>query len=224
MDSPMIADDVLIRRTEVVRIHLDILEAVLREQPGESQAIRASVSLRFLMDRALSRVANDAGEALRIPSPDLKGIPIDQALVFACGGYAIGGIKFAPYYAYRKPGTASPNRWQFDRQAGASPREHSLVEAKLGTFLQSPCLAILGELFSRETVIRYVANKCGGAHHHDDTTRFDAIEHGVTSVGQGLAMNGDGLSAVFLETLGSAYFMLASPGIGRLRDKLARQS
>lgn len=220
----MIADDVLIRRTEVVRIHLDILEAVLSEQPGESQAIRASISLRFLMDGALNRVANDIGEALRIPSPDLDGVPIDQALVFACGGYTIGGIAFAPYYGYRMPGPASPYRWQFDRQAAASPREHSLVEAKLGTFLQSPCLGILGKLFSRDIVIRYVANKCGGAHHHDDTVRFDAIEHGVTNVGQGLGMNGDGLSAVFLETLGSAYFLLAAPGTSRLREALAGRS
>ena len=80
----------------------------------------------------------------------------------------------------------------------------------------------MGEVYSRDAVIRYVANKCGGAHHHDDTAKFDAIEHGITSVGHGLELGGDGLSAVFLETLGTAYFLLASPDVSSLRAKLAK--
>ena len=55
----------------------------------------------------------------------------------------------------------------------------------------------------------------------DWSEKFDAIEHGITSVGHGLELGGDGLSAVFLETVGTAYFLLASPDVSSLRAKLA---
>lgn len=217
----MIANDVLIRRAEVVRVHLDILDALLREPLGASQAIRASMSLRFLFDGPLNRAAFEARQPLLVTVPDVAGAPIEQALVFACGGYTIGGNEFSAYYAYRKPGEKSPYRRQFEEQAAASPRILPLAAVKLGSFQQAACLAIMGEVYSRDAVIRYVANKCGGAHHHDDTAKFDAIEHGITSVGHGLELGGDGLSAVFLETLGTAYFLLASPDVSSLRAKLA---
>lgn len=219
----MVADEVLIRRAEVVRIHLDILETLLAEPLSESQAIRASLSLRFLFSGALSRAAREAGlDDLRIPAPDLTGVPIDQALVFACGGYTLGGTPIAPYYAYRKPGENSPYRAQFEEQAAASPAPHTLVAVKPGAFQKLPCLALLGATFSRGSLVQYVANKCGGAHHHDDTSQFDAIEHGLTNVGHGLQVNGDGMSIVFLETLGTAWFLMTAPDIAPLRNQLQR--
>jgi hypothetical protein len=221
----MFADEVLIRRAEVVRIHLAILEALLAEPLSESQAIRASLSLRFLFSGALSHFAHESGiHELRIPAPDLTGVPIDQALVFACGGYTLGATRVGPYYAYRKPGETSPYRAQFEKQASASPGVHTLVPVKLGTYQKLPCLALLGTTFSRGSVVHYVANKCGGAHHHDDTSGFDKIEHGLTNVGHGLQVNGDGMSIVFLETLGTAWFLMTAPDVMALRSRLSKST
>ncbi|WP_120251439.1 hypothetical protein [Sphingobium sp. YG1] len=217
----MIANDVLVRRTEVVRIHLNILEGLLLESPSVSSAIRASISLRFLMEGALSRLAGEMGARLLVPTPNLAGVPLTQALVFACGGYAIAGAAFAPYYAYRKPGENSPHRPQYEREVTASPEVHNFIDIKFGAFQNSICLAILGRTFTRGTVVRYVANKCGGAHHHDDTAGFDEIEHGITNAGHSLELNANGLSAVFMETIGTANFLLTAPDIIKLRSDIA---
>lgn len=216
----MKADGVLIRRPEVVRIYLAILESLLREQPSISQAIRASISLRFLIDGSLNRIAHELGIAIRIPTPDLNNVPIRETIVFACGGYTIGGSEIGPYYAYRKPGLRSPRRPQFDKQVSESPRTHTLLSIKLGAFLQMPCLSIAGVTFTREEITRYVANKCGGAHHHNETNSFDEIEHKITAAGQVLEVNGRGLSAVFLETVGTAWYLLNAPDIQHLRSAL----
>jgi hypothetical protein len=217
----VIADDVLIRRNEVVRIHLDILEDILSKPPSISGAIQASISLRFLMDGALSRLAGEKGARLLVPTPDLAGVPLSQALVFACGGYTIAGTAFAPYYAYRRPGENSPHWRQYELEVAASPKIHTLIEVKFGAFQQSTCLAILGKAFTRGAVVRYVANKCGGAHHHDDTASFNEIEHGITNAGHGLELNGNGISAVFLETLGTASLLLSASDVSSLRADIA---
>jgi hypothetical protein len=216
----MTADEVLIRRAEIVRIHLAILDALLKEPPSVSQAIRASISLRFLLGGPLNRVAHDKSMTLRVPTPDLSGVPIGEALVFACGGYTLGDNEIAPYYAFRQPVPSSPYQQQFERQARDSPSRHTLVNMKVGTFQQQPCLGIMCTTFTREAVVHYVANKCGGAHHHDDTAAFQAIEHGLTTVGHVLEVDGLGLSVVFLETLGTAWFLLNAPDIVTLRSIL----
>lgn len=217
----MRSDDVLIRRSQVVRVHLDILEALLAETPSESQAIRASMSLRFFMDGALNQVANELGQTLTVPAPDLTGVPLDQAFAFACGGYVLGGVQVSPYYLYRESGPNSPHRRQYEEQVASSPREHALAEVKLGTFFQLPSMAVIGRSFSREQVVRYVANKCGGAHHHDQTRAFGDLEHGLTTVGHVLQVDGRGLSAVFLETVGTAWFLINAPTVLELRAALA---
>jgi len=218
----MVAEEVLIRRANVVRIHLDILESLLKEPLSPSQAIRASMSLRFLFDGALNRVAHECAIELSIPAPDLTDVPLDQALIFACGGYTISGNEIAPYYAYRQPGPKSPYRAQYDEQVQRSPAHHTLVDVKLGAFQQLTSLAILGTKFTRGAVVRYVANKCGGAHHHDDTLAFDAIEHGLTNVGHSLEIGENELSAVFLETVGTASLLLNAPDVGILRTNLGK--
>jgi hypothetical protein len=217
----MIQDDVLIRRAEVVRIHLDALDALMKEpSTGASEAIRASLSLRFLFDGALAQVAHAAGVPLLIPAPTLDGVPIDQALLFACGGYEVAGAHVRPHYCYREPGIRSPHRSQFERQISASPDTHPLSKVKLGRFGQLPCLTFVGKVLKREETVRYVANKCGGAHHSDDMAKFDEIDHHLTKVGHILRVGGDGLSSVFLETLGTAWFLLNAPAVVDLRTAL----
>ncbi|AZO17343.1 MAG: hypothetical protein E5V79_00420 [Mesorhizobium sp.] len=82
---------VLIQRTEVVRVHLDTLEQLLSvAKPAVAESVRASLSLRFLFDGALSQTAHLLGHTIEIPAPVLEGIPIEEAVLFACGGYHLG--------------------------------------------------------------------------------------------------------------------------------------
>ena len=218
----MVVANVLIERAEVVRIHLDVLNALLGEAPNASQAIRASISLRFLFDGALQQVAHEKGVDLNIPMPDLDGIPLEHALFFSCGGYSVGGYKITPFYAYREPGKHSPHRAQFERQMAASPKTHRLIDAKLRKFTQQPCISIVGKPFTREALVRYVANKCGGAHHHEDTKKFNELEHAITAAGQSLESPDLNLSAVFIETVGTASYLLNAPAIQHLLAELSR--
>jgi hypothetical protein len=151
----------------------------------------------------------------------LDGVPLDQAMAAAAGGYVLGGRVFVPYYLYRQPGISSPHRPQYEEQVRRSPKEHALEPVSLGKFKRLPCLALLRQIFSREATVRYVANKCGGAHHDDDTKVFDEIEHGLTNAGHGLQLDGRGISAVFLETLGTAWFLMNAPDIKKLTASLA---
>jgi hypothetical protein len=214
------SSEVLIGRDEIVRIHLDRLQAILQAPaPGVAEAVHASIALRVLFDGALNQTARAHGQQLMIPAPDTAGIPVGQALFFACGGYSLGGISYVPTYLYRESGPRSSHRSQFEEQKESSPRKHSCRDLKLKAFLESPCLALLGKPSSREETVRYVANKCGGAHHSDDTTGFKEFEQRLTSLGQ--TMHAKGVSAVFLETLGTASFLMAAPCVQELAAKLA---
>lgn len=211
--------EVLIRRDEIVRIHLDRLQAIL-EAPtrGIAEAVHASIALRVLFDGALNQTARAHDQQLMIPTPDTAGIPLGQALFFACGGYSLGGVTYVPAYLYREPGLKSQHRAQFEEQKASSPRKHSYRDFKLKAFLESPCLALMGRISTREETVRYVANKCGGAHHSDNTTGFKDFEQRLTSLGQ--ALHVDGISAVFLETLGTAALLMSAPTVWELHAKL----
>ncbi|WP_334162657.1 hypothetical protein [Phenylobacterium sp.] len=204
-----------------MRIHLDRLEELLAApRPGPSEAVQASLSLRLLADGALNQVAHARGRALKVDAPDLSGVPVETALLVSCGGYVLGGQAMNAHYTYREPGSNSPYRAQYERQLAASPTQLPFTSHKFGRFLRAPCMALLGRPLCREEVLRYVANRCGGAHHSDDTVAFKEIEHLLTDLGQALTAMRTGLSAVFAETLGTAWFILQSADVRALRQEL----
>ncbi|PHR07096.1 MAG: hypothetical protein COB29_09335 [Sulfitobacter sp.] len=213
----MISDSPLINRTEIVKIHLELLEEATNEIASAKQAIKASISLRFLFDGNLNHVAHQMDLDLKIMAPDLREVPTSNALLFACGGYQIGKQDINPYYLYREPGPNSPHRAQFEKEKAASPLHHLLTEHKLSIFMKQPCVAFAGQQFDREAIVRFVANKCGGAHHHDNAKKFGEIEHRMASIGHTLKLPCGDVSAIFLETLGTAWFLLNSPSICKLR-------
>ncbi|MFK3849289.1 hypothetical protein ACI2J5_07290 [Agrobacterium pusense] len=157
---------------------------------------------------------------MSIRAPVVNDIPVRDALLFACGGYDLGFGVVKPHYTYREPGLNSPHRAQFERLVAKSPGVHTFAEIKLKLFESQTCLALLGLPVTRENVVRYVANKCGGAHHHDNATDFEEIEIRLTQVGHSLRASGTELSAVFLETIGTASLLLASKSIVELREML----
>lgn len=220
-NSQNILNNVLISDKDAVSIHLDALDNLLsRSTPRVPEAVLASISLRFLADGSLNRVAHAENLNLIVQAPDLTGIPYDSALLFACGGYSLGQMSVCPHYTYRQPGLHSPFRPQFEAELAASPKEHRLKEYKLKEFWRLPCLALCGRILDRETIARYVANKCGGAHHSVETKGFDDIDLLLTQLGHVLRLNGDDISVTFLETLGTASFLLKSPTVITLRERL----
>ncbi|RLP23990.1 hypothetical protein [Mesorhizobium sp. YM1C-6-2] len=215
--------EILIDRKQVVRIHLDQLERCTKpDAPRAAEAIYASMAMRFLIDdNALGSVAHELGIAINVEVPAFEGVPLDQTILFAAGGYPYAGRLTDTYYAYRDPGLRSPHRLQYEENVKASPKNPPMISVKLTRFLATPCLALAGEIIDRAELIRYVANKCGGAHHHRSRSKFNHIQTRLTDVGHALLLRGDGLSVVFMETIGTAWFLLQSPGVVELRHALA---
>lgn len=215
--------NILIDRRHVVGIHLDQLErSTAPDTPSIDDAIYASVALRFLMDgNIMGSIAHECGIDLEVESPDFSHVPLSQALLFSAGGYPYGGHQIEPYYSYRYSGPASAHRSQFEANRESSPKQPTMKKLKLSKFLATPCLVFACEVIDRATLVRYVANKCGGAHHHASRAKFDAIDNRLTDLGNSLKLNGSGLSVVFMEVLGTAWLLLQSPGVGALRSVIS---
>lgn len=213
---------VLIERHRVVAVHLDQLERVTSpDAPSIAEAMYASVALRFLIDdNALGGVAKEHDVAIMVDTPDFGTAPVRQAILFAAGGYPYGGALTRPFYLYREPGLHSPYRPQFEEQVRASPAAPPTASLKLSKFLAAPCLSLNGQVVDRQTLVRYVANKCGGAHYSGSRQRFSDIDNHLTDIGHVLEVRGHKLSAVFLETLGTAWLLLQSGGVIALRKML----
>lgn len=217
---------VLISQVDAVRVHLDQLERSTNPAaPGADEAIYASVGMRFLLDNnALGAVAREYGLSIYVDVPDFSGVPIDQALAFFAGGYPFNGHLMPSYYLYREPGLNSMYRRQFEDNVRSSPRHPPTIRLKLNKFLATPCLALTGRTVDRSTLVRYVANRCGGAHHHASRAGFTDIDHRLTDIGSVLKLGGNGISAVFLEILGTSWFLLQSPEVKELRTALGSES
>jgi hypothetical protein len=213
---------VLIDRTKILQIHLNQLaDIAANSEPNARDAIYASVALRCIFEKGLiGRVAKEHGITISVVSPKLDDIPYQNALVFVCGGYRLGSNYTRPFYLYREPGLKSVYRPQFEREIASSPSEYNYQEVKLRDFLASTSVAIIGRIICREAVFRFVAHKCGGAHYHDSIDGFDDLEKAAANVGKILHTTDSGLSALFSETIGTAWFLTNSPSVQRLRAVL----
>jgi len=79
---------------------------------------------------------------------------------------------------------------------------------KLHEYLQSVCMIARGQLITRRTLIKYMANKLGGAHFD---RRRTPSEHAMTSLDQLETLTIDGLHPAFLELMATIQSVIASP-------------
>ncbi|WP_145066745.1 hypothetical protein [Engelhardtia mirabilis] len=93
----------------------------------------------------------------------------------------------------------------------------------LGKFWKQPSLGTLGATVDREKAVRFVANRCGGAHHSATAETFKEVEKLISDVGRAFQLDGNGLSIAFSEVLGTAWHLLASPSVCELRRRLAQE-
>lgn len=215
----------LITREALVGLHLDQLSAILSsDHPGPGGAVQASIILRVLMDRGLlGRVGRDHGLVLKVLTPEVKADVIGQSLFFACGGHRCGERLVPPLWVFREPGPKSPHRPQFESLVAESRQDCGTKEVKLGKFWNQPSLGAFGATIDREKVVRFVANRCGGAHHSASEENFEEVEKLISDVGRAFQLDGNGLSIAFSEVLGTAWYLLASPSVRDLRRRLAHE-
>lgn len=160
----------------VVAEDLDYLTTLVeKEEISNGEVRRSSVILRGLVcDNNLQRVATARGHALRIRIPETRALvhdieSDDDLLFFQLGGYRAFGIDVSCSMIERRATAA--NR-PFDPNAS--------FEAPLKTYLRQPVMflraveqvateerpaVLIRGTVSRESLIRYVAHKVGGAHY-----------------------------------------------------------
>jgi hypothetical protein len=207
---------------QVVREHLDYIADDWHEDVTDAVIRRGSVALRALIvEGALQRAWKQAGYD-REPQVTTTVIPArvfsrsDHVIVANAGGATIRGIRTA--------GTAIFDYAMTDaeisaiRQGQAAPEEETMGIVR---FRDTTCLLTRGVEVSRHHVIKYVANKLGGAHFDDNraATEEGRIHRALDGVLE-LPVEYMSKDIINFELLSIGQTLARSNDVMRLRDQL----
>lgn len=128
---------------------------------------RSSPALRsLLVEGQLGRAAHQVGCNLRIMAPATCKVMADSELreyrYYQAGGARYNGMMVQATSVVGRAKSMAEVRASYERMKDVMGRSYPV---KLGTFLKQTSFVIDGVLISREEVIKYVANKLGGAHY-----------------------------------------------------------
>jgi hypothetical protein len=139
----------------------------------------------------------------------LAGLRYDLIEFASAGGGESGGVFVAGAFVYRD---AMPD-WQIkERSAGGEPPRRVY---SLSPFLASPAVVINGHVVKRRDVVKYVANKLGGA--HLDSSR-KSTEDTYRLLDSAVTVEIAGKSAVYFELVSIGQAVARSEDARRLRD------
>ena len=210
---------------KVVAEDLDRLRSEWDQTNDEVSArLLSPVLRRLLVDGDLQKVWRAAGFT---KSPGIKtytlasGILADygKTVVFASAGGALYDDIRSVGFVVKKsdPGVADT-----DVNVGRIPPKTETLP--LNHFLESPCMAIQGNSVLRQVLIKYVANKLGGAHYDstrgesDEQKLYGLLDHAHSTY----AINGT--SVIYYELLSIGQAVTHSEDIVRLCEKLNADS
>lgn len=164
-------DQVGLERLRIVAKDLDYLRHEWNEGVDDDSLRRSSTVLRrLLVEGELLRAWRDLGMPKQpiVTAPSLEawlgGIPYDRVAWANAGGAKYRSVEVAGTLQVRGD---LPTEWR--QRSGQSDPERTM---SLKRFVESPCIVVRGQLVTRRDVIKYVANKLGGAHPID--TKRDA--------------------------------------------------
>lgn len=188
--GPVRATDTKFRKSmdaDLVRVvseDLDFLFNDWNQDIGDASLRRSSPVLRsLLVEGRLGNVAHHVGREIRIMAPaickfitedDVKGVDYYQS-----GGAKCNGMELGSATAIYRIVPAEERKVIVDRTQKYLGKSYPV---KLGTYLKQMSFAIGGIPINREEVIKYVANKLGGAHY--DSSRTSATHQNDTSLEQ----------------------------------------
>ncbi len=176
----------------------------------------SGVLRRLLVDGDLQRAWKGAGFAKepKLAAYNLHpaALRVDPSLLLyaSAGGALYKGAKMAGFMVKK----AGPT---LGHEANQEPPIPELIS--VSSFLKRPCLLVGTQPVSRRAVVKYVANKRGGAHF--DTTRQgdDAAYRALDTVESLITMNG--LTAVFFELLSIGQALSESADLSRFLTQVA---
>lgn len=134
---------------------------------------RASVLLRsLLIEGKLLAVAKEIGLDIRVLTPAiLKAYTVDELKgmhYYQAGGAKYKGITVQPLSVVKRAKTPEEIKADYEKEKELVERSYPV---RLSEFIKLPSFVIRGVIINRAEVIKYVANKLGGAH-YDSTRRI----------------------------------------------------
>jgi hypothetical protein len=147
---------------------LDYLFDEWNQDISEASLRRSSPILRsLLVENKLSLVSKFLGLDLKILAPDITRSITDQKfkeyIYWQAGGAIYNGTQIRSAFILGR----SMTDLEISQLANDASKSLKNSPVKVQVFLRQPSFVVEGNFINREEVIKYVANKLGGAHYDD---------------------------------------------------------
>jgi hypothetical protein len=203
----------------VVLEDLDFLSSEWDQDVSDASLRRSSPVLRrFLQADDLLKAWQKTGHSAQpqVVTSDLSKrltiTPLATVKFAVAGGAEYKGMRVA--HVFESSQALSPTQQQQIFALG--PPE---IKQNLTDFTNSPCVIVDGITISRVQLVKYVANKLGGAHF--DETRDKMYQELLDRVGKTYTIAGK--KGVYFELLSIGQALVKSPDIVNLHDQLRKQ-
>jgi hypothetical protein len=191
---------------------LDYLFKEWNQDIDDASLRRSSPVLRaLLVEGLLGRAAHQVGREMRVMAPAIGRVVTDGELrectFFQAGGAKYKGMIVQSMSMIPRAETPAEMKESYERQKEIIGKSYPV---KMGVFLKQTSFVVKGVLINREEVIKYVANKLGGAHY--DSSRAPSKVEGEVSLDQKYALLDEVRTGMSTADKNAVYYELLSIG------------
>ena len=211
---------------ELARVVSEDLEYLLVEwnQEIDDASLRRNspVIRSLLIEGNLRRIANEADRQIRVMAPAIGRLTTDAELCeyqfFQAGGALYKGMIVQSMSMVPRAKTAAEIKASYERSKESIGKSYPV---KLSVFLKQTSMVVDGVLINREVIIKYVANKLGGAHY--DRSRENSKTGGNISLEHKYELLDKVRSGVTVADKNAIYYELLSIGQRLVNSRDIRQ-
>lgn len=213
---------------KIVSEDLNYLAIEWNQDIDDASLRRASPVLRsLLVEGKLSFSARQIGKDIRVLTPAIHKVYTDQDLqqmrFWQAGGAKYKGMQIQAASMINRALSAQEIKVDYERTKSVIGKNYPV---KLSVFMRQPSIVVEGNCINREEIIKYVANKLGGAH-YDSSRKDNNSKHGLSledkyvlldSVHKGTVVADK--NAIYYELLSIGQRLVNSRDIRQLRKTL----
>lgn len=200
---------------ELARLVADDLDYLFKEwnQDIDDASLRRSspVLRAFLVEGLLGRAAHQANREIRVMAPAIDRV-VTEAELRECTFFQAGGAKYKGMIVQSmsmvpRAKTAAEIKASYERSKKVIGKSYPV---KIGAYLKQTSFVVNGVRINREEVIKYVANKLGGAHY--DSSRAAQKGNEEVSLEQKYALLDEVRTGIAMADKNAVYYELLSIG------------
>lgn len=201
-----------VQLARLVAEDLDYLFKEWNQDIDDASLRRSSPILRaLLVEGLLGRAARQINREIRVMAPAI-GRVVSEAELRECTFFQAGGAKYKGTMVQSmslmsRAKTPAEMKASYERSKDVIGKSYPV---KMGVFLKQASFVVRGVLINREEVIKYVANKLGGAHY--DSSRAAPKDGGDVSLEQKYALLDEVRAGMSTADKNAIYYELLSIG------------